>query len=99
MPSAYSAEEVLAALEKTPAFVAVVRGPTYVYEFVSERYATVVGFDDPVGKPFGDSHHPAVVALREALDRVYASGEAWIDPELRLELRGPDGAPVVRWFD
>jgi hypothetical protein len=70
MTAAPSAEEVLAALEKTPALVAVVRGPTYLYEFVNERYAAVVGFEDPIGKPFGDSRHPAVTALREALDRV-----------------------------
>jgi two-component system cell cycle sensor histidine kinase/response regulator CckA len=99
MGDAYSAEDILAALEKSPAFVAVVRGPSYIYAFVNERYGTVVGFDDPIGKPFGDSRHPAVAGLRDALDRVYATGEPWAEPELRLDLRGPDGTPVTRWFD
>ncbi|HEY6463089.1 MAG TPA: ATP-binding protein [Polyangiaceae bacterium] len=99
MAAAYSDQEVVSALEKTPAFVAVVRGPTYVYEFTNERYAAIVGFSDPVGKTFGESNHPAVTSLRAALDRVYASGEAWADPELRLDLRGADGATTTRWFE
>ncbi|HEY8088478.1 MAG TPA: ATP-binding protein [Polyangiaceae bacterium] len=99
MPAAYSDEELISVLEKTPAFVAVVRGPTYVYEFVNERYASVVAIEDPVGKAFGESHHPAVTALRQALDRVYATGEAWTDAELRLDLRGADGALATWWFE
>jgi signal transduction histidine kinase len=99
MPARYSDQEVLSALEKTPAFVAVVRGPAYVYEFLNERYASIVNIDDPVGKSFGESHHPAVTALRQALDRVYANGEAYADPELRLDLQGPDGATATRWFE
>lgn len=91
-------DEVLAALQKTPAFVALLQGPTYVYEYVNERYASVVGFDDPIGKTFGESRHPAVTMLRESLDRVFESGEPWDHPELRLDLVGPDGVPVSRWF-
>lgn len=89
--------EVLAALQKTPAFVALVRGPTFVYEYVNDRYASVVGFDDPIGKTFGESKHPAVTSLRASLERVYASGQPWDEPELRLDLNGPDG-PATRWF-
>lgn len=99
MAVACSDQEIISALEKTPAFVAVVRGPTYVYDFVNERYASVIEVSEPIGKSFGESGHPAVLALRQALDRVMASGEAYSDPELRLDLGRPDGTRVTLWFE
>jgi signal transduction histidine kinase/CheY-like chemotaxis protein len=95
----YSAEQLLEALEKAPAYIAVLRGPDFVYEFLNDEMAAVVGFDDPIGKPFGGSHHARVPELREALQRVWDTGEPWSSPDLPFELRHPDGSREVRYFD
>jgi signal transduction histidine kinase len=98
VPASYTAEQLLAALHRSPAHVAVLQGPRFVYQFVNETYAAIVAIKDPIGKPFGESNHESTVALRAALERVRATGEAWSHPELRLELPGPDGAPRTLWF-
>jgi two-component system cell cycle sensor histidine kinase/response regulator CckA len=90
-PSAsYSVDRLLDAFAKVPAHVAVLRGPEHLYAFVNEAYATVIGIEDPIGKPFGSSGHDTTGALRATLDRVYATGEPWAATELRVASIGED---------
>ncbi len=88
--SPYSAGRLLDAFAKVPAHVAVLRGPDHVYAFVNEAYRTVVGFEDPIGKPFGTSNHASSVALKATLDRVYATGEPWAAREMRVPAIGEE---------
>ncbi|HLK35791.1 MAG TPA: ATP-binding protein [Polyangiaceae bacterium] len=94
-----SAAQLLDALLLTPAFVAVVRGPRFVYEYVNDAYRKVAQLgDSPLGREFGDSRNPGVPRLLAALQHVYDSGQPWSDPEFRLEQPGP-GGPKVYYFD
>jgi two-component system cell cycle sensor histidine kinase/response regulator CckA len=86
----YSVERLLDAFAKVPAHVAVMRGPDHVYAFLNEAYAKVVGIEDPIGKPFGASNHPATIALRAMMDRVYETGEPWAAQEMRVAAIGDE---------
>src|SRR5205814_6565354 len=39
------------AFEQSPAFIAVLRGPDHVFEFVNDRYYLLIGRRDLIGKP------------------------------------------------
>jgi PAS domain S-box-containing protein len=83
------------AFAQSPAFLAVLRGPDHVFEFVNDRYYELVGRRDIVGQPVG-------VALPELegqgffqlLDRVYASGEPYVGTNTRVMVRRHPGAPL-----
>ena len=71
--------------------MAVVRGPDHVYAFLNDAFMAIVGVEDPIGKPFGASHHASTVRLRAILDRVYATGEPWSAQEVPIPSIGGDG--------
>ena len=83
LPS-HDVEWLLGALAKVPAHVAVLRGPAHEYAFVNEMLQTILGIDDPIGKPFGASGHTSGEALIPILDQVYRTGVAWSSPEVRV---------------
>jgi signal transduction histidine kinase/PAS domain-containing protein/ActR/RegA family two-component response regulator len=77
-----------AAFAQSPAFLAVLRGPRHVFEFVNERYCDLVGKRDLVGKPLRE----ALPELQgqgflDVLDRVFESGEAYVGTSVRVALR------------
>jgi hypothetical protein len=41
--------------QKTPGFIAVLRGPNHVFEFVNDAYIRVAGDRDYIGKPIRDA--------------------------------------------
>jgi PAS domain S-box-containing protein len=76
------------AFAQSPAFLAVLRGPDHVFEFVNEGYYQLVGRRDIVGK----SVRVALPELEgqgffELLDRVYASGEPYVGTNTRVMVR------------
>lgn len=80
-------------LMQAPAIIAVLRGPTHIYELVNPPYAHFMGKRDLLGKPIRE-----VLAEREGqgmfelLDQVYATGDTFIGNEMRIELqREPSG--------
>ena len=83
------------AFAQSPAFLAVLRGPDHVFEFVNDRYYELVGRRDIVGQPVG-------VALPELegqgffklLDRVYATGEPYVGTNTRVMVRRRPDAPL-----
>ena len=87
----YSASRLLDAFSKVPALLAVLRGPDHVYAFLNDAFMAIVDIDDPIGKPFGASHHATTGRLREILDRVYATGVPWSAQEVPIPSIGKDG--------
>ncbi|GLC25188.1 PAS domain-containing sensor histidine kinase [Roseisolibacter agri] len=84
-----------------PAFVAVLRGPEHVFEFVNEAYYQLVGHRALLGRP-------ALEALPDVrgqgfetlLDRVLATGEPYVGREVPLQLARTEGAtPELRYLD
>ena len=79
------------AFAQSPAFLAVLRGPRHVFEFVNERYLSLVGRQDIVGRPVAE----ALPEFRdqgffELLDRVYRTGEPFIGTAVKVAVRRGD---------
>lgn len=89
---------LLAYFRQAPAAIAVTAGPEHVFEFINPAYLAAMGRDaedagDLVGRPLR-ALFPALAGqgVFEALDRAYATGEAFKDPALSLRL-AHDGVP------
>jgi two-component system cell cycle sensor histidine kinase/response regulator CckA len=90
-----------AVFEQTPAFMAVLRGPDYVYERLNPAYQRVLG-DRPV---LGKARFEAVPELRdqgsfEQLEHVRKTGEVFVGREIPVRLaRNPGGALETRYLN
>src|SRR5690606_10779304 len=78
--------------QQAPTFLAILRGPDYVFEMVNPAYQMLVNQRAVLGKParnalpeFEDQGYFAL------LDHVYASGEPFVGNEMRIELQDGDG--------
>ncbi len=87
--------------ERAPAFLAVVREPTHIFQFVNAAYYDLVGRRDLIGRSVAD-------ALPEAqgqdfislLDQVLATGELFVGREVLVNLmREPGSAAEARFVD
>jgi signal transduction histidine kinase len=87
--------------DNAPGFVALLRGPDFVFELVNQAYYQLVGHRRLEGQP-------ALVALPEVekqgyfqlLDTVYRTGEPFVGRAMRLVLqRTPEAQPVERFVD
>ncbi|HEY0096506.1 MAG TPA: PAS domain S-box protein, partial [Archangium sp.] len=84
-------------IENAPAFVCAVRGPELIYEFSNPLHQRLVGahrqlVGRPVREAVPETVDQGVVAL---LERVYRTGEPYLDRELSLRLdRRGDGTLV-----
>ncbi|GAC1480509.1 MAG: hypothetical protein NVS1B4_25690 [Gemmatimonadaceae bacterium] len=82
-----------------PSFIAVLRGPNHVFEFVNDAYCTMTGRRDFAGRTVDE----AMPELRDQgfvslLDKVLTTGEAFVGHEVPVQLRrGPD-APAEEIF-
>ncbi|MCE3270262.1 MAG: signal transduction protein: sensor, domain-like protein [Ramlibacter sp.] len=86
--------------QRAPAGIALLRGPTHVYEFANDAYLRVVGKSDIVGRTVAEAV-PEVVeqGYVTVLDSVYA-GKPFIGSSLPVKLaREADGAPEDRILD
>ncbi|MGZ8413058.1 MAG: ATP-binding protein [Gemmatirosa sp.] len=84
-----------------PSFVAVLRGPQHVFEFVNEAYYRLVGDRSLVGRPVAEAL-PGVreQGFLELLDCVFATGEPFVGREVPIELaRAGDAPPERRYVD
>jgi signal transduction histidine kinase len=105
-------EELLAALEverarlvevfrQAPSFLAVLRGPDHVFEFVNDAYYALIGHRDVIGKPLRE----ALPEVRDQgflplLDRVLESGVPYVGREVPIRLaRSPDAGAEERFVD
>jgi signal transduction histidine kinase/DNA-binding response OmpR family regulator len=86
---------------QAPVGVAILRGPTHVFESANPAYLELVGNRPVVGKPMREAL-PELEGqgLYELLDRVYASGEAHVGRSLRVEIsRRVANRPEECFFD
>ena len=83
--------ETTAAYANAPFMVSVTRGPDHVYSFVNAVSARVAGRDDLVGKAVVDAYPELDATFREALDRVYRTGEPWSVAGAPARFTHPDG--------
>src|SRR5262245_58060614 len=76
---AFERTRLAALLEHAPAFIAVVRGPTYVFEFANAAFREEAGRDDLVGKSMVEAF-PALAGhgFVANLDRVLCTGQPFI---------------------
>ena len=88
------------AFDQAPAFIAVLRGPDHVFEYVNRAYRQLVDFRDPVGLPVREAL-PDVEGqgFFELLDRVRDTGEPFVGTELPITLQRGGGGPEERFLD
>ena len=82
-----------------PAFMAALRGPDHVFEFVNDAYVRLIGHRDVVGLPVAEAL-PEVVdqGFVGLLDQVLHTGEPFIGRETPIMLARARGEPVEQRF-
>ena len=87
------------AFKRSPSFLAVLHGPTHVFERVNDRYYQLVGHRELLGKPVREAlPEIAGQGFFEILDRVYATGEPFIGRDMRAMLERTPGQPLEECF-
>jgi signal transduction histidine kinase len=84
-----------------PAFIAVLRGPEFVFELANENYYQLVGHRDIIGKRFADAI-PEVVGqgFDQILQGVFTSGVPFIAHEIPATVqRTPGSVPELRYMN
>jgi PAS domain S-box-containing protein len=78
-----------------PALIAILRGPEHRYEFVNPAYQQVFPHRQLLGRAIAEAL-PEVThqGLLEILDHIYATGESFRNPALRIDLERQAGAPL-----
>jgi len=87
--------------QKAPGFMAMLRGPEHIFEFVNDAYMQLVGHRDIVGLPVRQAL-PEVEGqgFFELLDNVYRTGEAFKGHDMQAILqKTPGAAPVTCFID
>jgi signal transduction histidine kinase/CheY-like chemotaxis protein len=83
-----------------PALIAILRGPGHIYEFANRAYLAAARLKDVIGTPFGQrADRPIDQDFVALLDRVYASGERLLIPEVHLRPEAQDGTPTDEYYD
>ena len=95
----FARERLASMFQSAPAFLAMLRGPTLIFEFANESYRRVVNNRELIGKPVREAF-PEVEGqgFFEVLEGVYATGEAYIGKEVPILLRAGPGAPEEQAF-
>lgn len=86
---------------QAPTFLAVLRGPEHVFEYVNDAYYRLVGTRELLGRPAFEAL-PEVrgQGYSQLLDQVFATGEAYTGREMEISLAQTPGAdPVPRFVD
>ena len=94
-------ERLAEVFKQAPAFLAVLRGPEYVFELINDAYHQLVGYRDVIGKPVLEAL-PEVrdQGFMELLDGVVATGEEFVGREASIRLvRVPNEPPEERFVD
>src|SRR3954470_6756940 len=88
------AERLRQLFDRSPGFMAVVRGPDHVFEMANAAYQKLVGRRDLIGKPVREAV-PEIEGqgLVELLDQVYRSGEPFVGQSARVSLQRTPGGP------
>lgn len=87
--------------ENSPAFIAVLSGPEFVFERVNARYYELIGHRQVIGKRLKDAL-PEVMdqGFPELLEKVFSTGEKFVGEEVPVLLqRLPGGEIEERFID
>ena len=80
---------------QSPGFLAALRGPDHIFDFVNDSYYELIGRRDVVGMTVREAL-PEVSdqGYLEILDRVYRSGEPFVGTNMRVMFRRHAGRPL-----
>ncbi len=95
------ARRLASVFEQAPVGIAILRGPSHVFEVANPVYLALLGGRDVVGKSVGDAL-PQLEGqgIHDMLDQVYASGEPFVGRSVKVLLdRRGDGAVEECFFD
>lgn len=81
-------ERLKEVFERSPAFMAVLRGRDHIFERVNDRYYDLLGQRDFIGKPLRDVV-PEIIdqGYLDLLDQVYQTGEPFVGSGIQVMLR------------
>jgi len=87
--------------QQAPSFMAVVRGPTHVFEMANAAHQQLVGFRPIIGKPLREAlPEIADQGFAQLLDQVYATGESYIGHGTPVHVQpAPSAPPALRYID
>jgi PAS domain S-box-containing protein len=86
--------------EQAPGFMAVLRGPSHVFELANEAYMTLVARRDLIGRPVRDAlPELAGQGFFELLDQVRQTGVPFVGRGLPVELEATVGASRTLYVD
>ena len=87
-------ERLLRHFDQAPAFIAVLRGPTHIFELSNAAYQAIVG-RPVIGKTVAEVFPEAIGAgLVAALDGVFTTGTAFVAKDLAVHLEGTATSPA-----
>lgn len=89
------------AFRLAPTFLAILRGPEHVFEFVNDAYYAVVGHRNLIGLPIREAM-PEVVeqGFHALLDNVFRTAEPFVGRETPIWLQRAEGVePELRYVD
>ena len=85
--------------QKAPSFMAVLRGPGHVFEFVNEAMIELLGPRAYMGRPVREALAELEdQRLFEVLDAVYASGKEYLAYDIPIRVRRGAGAALERRY-
>jgi PAS domain S-box-containing protein len=80
---------------QSPGFVAVLVGPTFIFEMANEAYYQLVGHRDIIGKPLWEAlPEVAGQGFETILSRVYTTGEPWSARGAVFSVQPTPGGPL-----
>jgi len=86
--------------EQAPGFIAVLSGPTHVFEQTNNAYQNLIGHRAVLGKPIREAlPEVAEQGFPDLLDRVYASGDAYRGRAVKVALQRANGEAEDRYLD
>ena len=85
--------------QAAPGIIAVLRGPTHIFDIANDSYCNLVGRRDLIGKPFHEAL-PEVVdqGFVEILNNVFQSGKPYVGTETSVLLQREPEQPLERCF-
>jgi PAS domain S-box-containing protein len=88
-----------AAFTQAPVAIALLKGPTHVYEYANPLYLRIMGRSDLLGRPAREAH-PEIDGQHvfELMDHVFRTGEPVAGKSIPLELAS-DGQRETSFFD
>jgi PAS domain S-box-containing protein len=86
-------------LMQAPVGIAVYRGPEHIYELANPAFQRIVNRTGVVGQPLREVFPHLRDPVAEVFDRVYATGEPFFAPELRITFdRAGDGGADAGYY-